>query len=271
MRGLTGKVGIVTGATKDMGGAVAERLAAEGVSVLCCGRNSDRGEQWAARIRANGGEAQFVCVDVGIEEHVRHAIDSTLAKFGRLDIVVNLAAATDVGRAGGIKRVTDETKEGLLLQFNINFIGPFWFYKYAIPQMQKIGGGNFINVSSLAATKAFPGLTAYSTSKAALEALSRQVAVDYCDSNIRSNCIGVGAIRVSDSAVLHDHPVAGPALRQAQIISRPGAPDDVASMVAFLASDESSFISGEVLPVDGGALVKHFVPDIARVYRENAR
>jgi NAD(P)-dependent dehydrogenase (short-subunit alcohol dehydrogenase family) len=267
MRGLKGKVAIVTGATRDMGGTVSERLATEGVKVLCCGRDIARGEQWVARIRANGGEAQFMRVDVGIEEDVRHAVSSAIARFGRLDIVVNLAAATDVGRAGGARRVTDETNQGFLYQLNINLIGPFWFYKYAIPEMQKTGGGSFVNISSLVSAKAFPGLAAYSTSKAALDGLSRQVAVDYSDSNIRSNCIGVGAIRVAESAVVHDHPVAGPALRQAQIVNRSGTPADVASMVAFLASDESSFISGEVLPVDGGARVKHFVPDLGAIYR----
>jgi NAD(P)-dependent dehydrogenase (short-subunit alcohol dehydrogenase family) len=234
MRGLKGKVAIVTGATKDMGEAVAERLAAEGAKVLCCGRDSVRGEQCAARIRENGAEARFARVDVSIEEDVRNAISTAVATFGRLDIVV----------------------------------GPFWFYKYAIPQMQKTGGGNFVNVSSITATKAFRGLCSYSTSKAALDGLSRQVAGDYSDISIRSNCVAVGAICVTESTLVHKHPVAGPALRQAQIISRSGTPDDVAAMVAFLASDESSFISGETLPVDGGALVKHFVPDLVAIYRD---
>jgi NAD(P)-dependent dehydrogenase (short-subunit alcohol dehydrogenase family) len=268
MRGLQGKVAIVTGATKDMGEATAERLAAEGVKVLCCGRDSERGEQCAARIRANGGEAQFVRVDVGVEEDVRNAISTAIARFGRLDIVVNLAAAVDEVRAGGGKRVTEETNEGFLRQININLVAPFWFFKHAIPEMQKTGGGNFVNVSSLTGKKGYKGIPAYSTSKAGLEGLSRQVAVDYGDSNIRTNCIRVGAIRVANSAPLYDHPVVGPALRQGQIVDRSGTPDDVASMVAFLASDESSFISGHVLPVDGGADIKNVTPDLGDIYRQ---
>lgn len=267
MRGLKDKVAIVTGATKDMGSAVAARLAAEGVKLLCCGRDAERGEQAAALIRADGGDARFVRTDVGIEDEVRNVIAKAVESFGRLDIVVNLAAATDLGRAGGLKRVTEDTNEGFQSQFNINLIAPFWFYKYAIPEMQKNGGGNFVNISSLSATRVSPGLGAYSISKAALDALSRQVAIDYAASNIRSNCIGVGAIRIAQSAPLHDHPEAGPALRQAQILPRAGTPDDVASMVAFLASDESSFISGDVLPLDGGALVKMVVPDIQAIYK----
>lgn len=270
MRGLQGKVAIVTGATKDIGEATAERLAAQGVRILGCGRDSERGERCAERIRANGGEAQFVRVDVGIEEEVRNVVRTAVDEYGQLDIVVNLAAAVDAVRGGGAKRVTEETNEGFLRQININVIAPFWFFKYAIPEMQKTGGGNFVNVSSLTGTKAVKGLAAYSTSKAALEGLSRQVAVDYADDNIRTNCISVGAIRVSHGARMHDHPVAGPALRQGQILSRSGVPDDIASMVAFLASDESSFITGEALPVDGGARVKYFTPDLGEVYREAA-
>ena len=262
MRGLKGKVAIVTGATKDMGEAVAERLGAEGVKVLCCGRDSGRGEQCAARIRANGGEAQFARVDVGIEEEVRNVVVVAVSKFGRLDIVVNLAAAVDAVRGGGARRVTEETNDSLLRQININVVAPFWFFKYAIPEMQKTGGGNFVNVSSLAGKKPPPGLPSYSMSKAALEGLSRQVAVDYGDSNIRSNCIIVGAIRTSVNSQMHDHQVAGPALRHGQIVKRSGVPADIASMVAFLASDESSFITGEDLPVDGGMRVKMVLPDL---------
>jgi NAD(P)-dependent dehydrogenase (short-subunit alcohol dehydrogenase family) len=113
-----------------------------------------------------------------------------------------------------------------------------------------------------------PGLPSYSTSKAALEGLSRQVALDYGEGGIRSNCIVVGAIRNSRNARLHEHPEAGPALRQTQILQRPGVAEDVASMVAFLASDESGFITGEALPVDGGAQIKHLMPDLGKVFRD---
>jgi NAD(P)-dependent dehydrogenase (short-subunit alcohol dehydrogenase family) len=268
MKGLEGKVAIVTGATKDMGEAVAKRLAAEGVKVLCCGRDVVRGEQCVGEIRNSKGDAKFVRTDVGVETDVQQTIGAAIAEFGRLDIVVNLAAAVDIGRSGGFKRVTEETNEVFRRQFEINVVAPFWFFKYAIPEMAKGGGGVFVNVSSLTGSKATPGIPAYSMSKAALEGLSRQVAVDYGKDNIRSNCISVGAISTSQSAPLHSHPVAGPALRQTQIINRSGIPDDVASMVAFLASDESSFITGEMLPVDGGAGIKHNIPDIGDVYRQ---
>lgn len=268
MKGLSGKVAIVTGATKDMGEAVAERLASEGVKVLCCGRDALRGESCASRIRARGGEARFLATDVSIETDVQRAISTAVETFSRLDIVVNLAAAVDVIRGGGAKQVTEESTEGFQRQLTVNVLGPFWFFKHAIPEMLKTGGGNFVNVSSLAGSKATPGLPAYSASKAALEGLSRQVAVDYGELNIRSNCIAVGAIRTSQNTHLHEHPVAGPALRAAQIIARPGNSEDIASMVAFLASDESAFTTGEVIAVDGGSKVKQVVPSVSTAYRQ---
>ena len=126
MRGLTGKVAIVTGATKDMGAAVAERLGAEGVAVVCCGRDSESGEQCAARIRARGGDARFTRVDVGIETDVKLAIHAAQADFGRLDIVVNVAALVGGHRNGTARRVTEETNEAFLDHIRINVMAPFW-------------------------------------------------------------------------------------------------------------------------------------------------
>lgn len=265
---LNGKVALVTGATKDMGETVAERLAAEGASVLCCGRDEARGEACAARIRASGGKAAFRQVDVGVESEVEAAIAAARAEFGRLDVIVNLAAAVDAIRSGGARPVTEETNEGMQRQFLINVMGPFWFFKHAIPGMIASGGGVFVNLSSLAGAKASPGLPAYSASKAALEGLSRQVATEYAQDNIRTNCIAVGAIRTSQNTHLHDHPVVGPAMRNSQMIPRPGNSGDIAAMVAFLASDDSGFITGEVLPVEGGARVKQVSADVSAAYKE---
>ena len=268
MKGLKGKVAIVTGATKEMGEVVAERLAAEGMRVLGCGRDAARGEACAQRIRESGGRAKFQRVDVGHEAEVAGVVQAAVAEYGRLDIVVNLAAAVDSIRSGNEKRVTEESTEAFQRQLTINALAPFWFFKYAIPEMIRAGGGSFVNVSSLAGAKSVPGMPAYSASKAALEGLSRQVATDYAANNIRSNCIGVGAIRTSQNTHLHDHPVVGPAMRTGQIITRPGNSNDIASMVAFLASEESAFSTGEVFYVDGGSRLKTVVPDISAAYKQ---
>jgi NAD(P)-dependent dehydrogenase (short-subunit alcohol dehydrogenase family) len=268
MLGLKGKTAIVTGATGGIGAVIAERLAAEGVKVLCTGRNADKGEQGAAAIRAKGGEAQFVSLDLGVEDEVRNVVSAAVSIFGKLDIVVNNAAATDAAIAEGNRRITDETNEGFQRQFDINLVGPFWLFKYGIPEMEKVGGGNFVNISTLSAWMPVPGMPAYSASKAALEGLSRSVAIDYAESNIRSNCIIVGSIRHAATAMMHDHPEAGPSFRRNQVVQRSGTPEDIASMTAFLASDESSFLSGEALPVHGGCNIKLVIPDFSHLRQE---
>src|SRR3546814_19524019 len=119
MRGLNGKVAIVTGATKAIGIATAERLGAEGVQVVGCGRDTESGEGCAERIRENGGIAEFVRCDIGMEEQVRDVIAAAVSRFGRLDIVVNLAAASDAVIANGRRSVTAETNEGHMSQLPI--------------------------------------------------------------------------------------------------------------------------------------------------------
>src|SRR3546814_8900499 len=116
-----------------------------------------------------------------MEEQVRDVIAAAVSRFGRLDIVVNLAAASDAVIANGRRRVTEETNEGLMRQLKIDLIAPFWFFKYSIPEMKKVGGGTFVNISSLNAMRPVPGLPSYAAAKAGLEALSRSVAVDYAD------------------------------------------------------------------------------------------
>src|SRR3546814_10317113 len=120
MRGLNGKVAIVPGATKAMGIATAERLGAEGVQVVGCGRGAESGERCAERIRENGGIAEFVHCDIGMEEQVRDVIAAAVSRFGRLDIVVNLAAASDAVIANGRRSGTEETNEGLMRQLKID-------------------------------------------------------------------------------------------------------------------------------------------------------
>jgi NAD(P)-dependent dehydrogenase (short-subunit alcohol dehydrogenase family) len=268
MRGLTGKVAIVTGATKDMGMAVAERLGDEGVKVICCGRDSESGEQCAAGIRAKGGEAEFFRVDVGVEEDVKSVVSAAVERFGRLDIVVNVAALVGAVSEGRARRVTEETNEGFLDHIRINVMAPFWFFKYGITEMLKTDGGNFVHISSLASRMAIRQQMSYTTSKAALEGMSRQVALDYGANNIRSNCIVVGVIRNAKYGSIHDHPEAGRAMLEVQIVQRSGVGGDVASMTAFLASDESSFITGAALPVEGGALIKFMMPDRGKYLSE---
>lgn len=269
MRGLNGKVALITGASKNIGRAIFERLASEGVTVMGLGRRLDLGTTVAASIRAAGGRADFIECDVTDEAQVRAAVARTVAAFGGIDIVVNNAAATHIIRAGNAHAAVDESLETFDQFMRVGVYAPFLFAKYAIPEMIQRGGGVFVNISSIAAVSAIKGFTAYGPSKAALEALTNQIAVDYGHQGIRAVALRVGPIRTDESQVVHDHPEAGPMLRDTQMLTaRIGVPADVASAVVFAASDEASFVTGSVLSVDAGQASKKNMPDLQAVFSQ---
>jgi NAD(P)-dependent dehydrogenase (short-subunit alcohol dehydrogenase family) len=254
--GLGDKVAVVTGATQTMGTAIARRLAAEGAHVVGFGRSAERGHAVAARLTADGGSALFVEGDITNEVDVQTLVDRAVATFGRLDIVVNNAAAVELIRTGVETGVADEPAAAFEWQFKVGLYGPLRLAQLAIPHMVRGGGGAFVTISSQGGHRAFPGMTSYGPVKAAAEALSRQIAVDYGDRNIRSNCIVVGSIRVEQNEHVHDDPVLGAQLRDMQMLPAAGSPEHIASAVAFLAGDDAEFITGVALPVDGGLMAK---------------
>jgi NAD(P)-dependent dehydrogenase (short-subunit alcohol dehydrogenase family) len=254
--GLGDKVAVVTGATQTMGAAIARRLAAEGAHVVGFGRSAERGHAVAARLTADGGSAMFVEGDITNEVDVQTLVDRAVATFGRLDIVVNNAAAVELIRTGVETGVADEPAAAFEWQFKVGLYGPLRLAQLAIPHMVRGGGGAFVTISSQGGHRAFPGMTSYGPVKAAAEALSRQIAVDYGDRNIRSNCIVVGSIRVEQNEHVHDDPVLGAQLRDMQMLPAAGSPEHIASAVAFLAGDDADFITGVALPVDGGLMAK---------------
>jgi NAD(P)-dependent dehydrogenase (short-subunit alcohol dehydrogenase family) len=256
MPGLGDKVAVVTGATQTMGAAIAGRLAAEGAHVVGFGRSAERGHAVAVRVTAEGGSAMFVEGDITNEADVQTLVDRAVAKFGRLDIVVNNAAAVELIRTGVETGVVDEPAAAFEWQFKVGLYGPLRLAQLAIPHMVRRGGGAFVTISSQGGHRAFPAMTSYGPVKAAAEALSRQIAVDYGDRNIRSNCIVVGSIRVEQNEHVHDDPVLGGQLRAMQMLPAAGSPEHIASAVAFLAGDDAEFITGVALPVDGGLMAK---------------
>jgi NAD(P)-dependent dehydrogenase (short-subunit alcohol dehydrogenase family) len=264
MNSLANRVALVTGATGSMGVAIAQRLADEGAAVVGVGRTEDSGQRGMKQIVAGGGRACFVVADVGCEEQVRDAVAATIDAFGRLDIVVNAAAATELLRGASEQPVVDEPTEVFDRMMRVNLYGPFWTAKYAIPHMLRTGdGGAIVSVSSISSSRVDRAMPGYAASKAGLEGLTRQIAADYGDRGIRVNAIALGSIRSIETAHIHDDPINGPARRRNRMIPEPGTVEDVAELVAFLASPRSGFLTAAVVPLDGGALSAYPAPVIA--------
>jgi NAD(P)-dependent dehydrogenase (short-subunit alcohol dehydrogenase family) len=245
---LDGKVAIVTGSATGIGRATARLLAAHGARVIVnTDRRVDLANETVALIRAAGGQAEFIEGDVGLEADVRRLVDSAEAHYGALDILVNNAA---VVFPNPVVDVPDGDWERT---FDVVLKSAFWGARSALPLMIRRGGGSIVNISSinsgLVANVAWP---AYTAAKGGLNALSRQLAVDYGRYGIRINTICPGSIEADPPrqapAELHEREFR----EDAYPLRRMGRPIEVAHAVLFLASDEASFINGALLVVDGG-------------------
>ncbi|MCX8158811.1 MAG: glucose 1-dehydrogenase [Candidatus Pacearchaeota archaeon] len=247
---LKGKVAIITGGTSGIGLATAILFAKEGAKVVVASRDSDAGKIAIEQIKANNGDGIFVKTDVSNEDDVKILVAEALRKYKKLDILFNNA---------GIelqKPVVETSGEELSKVLDINLKGVFYGCKYAIPYMIRNGGGSIINNASSAGLVGFPNLAAYSASKGGVIALTKQIAIDYAKSKIRVNCICPGAIEtpmierfISKSPEPEE---TRKSLNEMHPLGRIGKAEEVANAVLFLASDESSFITGHILVVDGG-------------------
>jgi 3-oxoacyl-[acyl-carrier protein] reductase len=264
MAALQGKVALVTGSTSGIGRAIAERFAAEGASVVVCGRSRERGRPVASALIGQGDQAVFIPVDIGDENQVKSLADAAVDEYGKIDILVNNAGPNGVAMAVG--RFHELSGAAFGSNIDVGVHGLFWCCKYVLPHMIAAGGGSIVNISSLAAVRAIPRVGAYAMSKAAMEALSRQIANDYAGDNIRSNSLLVGTVRpeASDDSTLPEGlDVAGldTEMRKTTMTGQLGHYRDIADAALYLASDRSRYITGASLPVDGGASGKVQYPD----------
>ncbi len=261
---LGGKVAIITGSTRGIGRACAIRFAEQGAKVIVTGRNADDGVAVEREIRAAGGDATFVRTDLASEDDVVAMVRAAVDTYGALTTLVNNAAPTELMGPGRLdRRVTELTNEGWDSIMLVGLKAVFWCCKHAIPEMARAGGGAIVNISSAASILGTPGLDTYTAIKGALNTLTRSIAVEYAPDGVRSNCIVSGMVLTSPGAfAMMDDPVIGGATK-AMHLTRLGIPDDIAYAALWLASDEAAFVTGAMIPVDGGVTCRMPVPDIS--------
>ncbi|GAB3103892.1 SDR family oxidoreductase [Aestuariicella hydrocarbonica] len=247
---VAGKVAIVTGASRGVGRADAELLSREGATVILTDVNAEAGQQAAADI---GGNARFITQDVSDEAGWQALIDMVEQEYGRLDILVNNAA---ILKMADIKA---ETLEGWRRIHTVNTESIFLAIKYALPLMEKSGGGSIINMSSSSALVGMPQFAAYSSSKAAVRGLTQSVAV-YCHkagNKVRCNTVhpdGIATPMVAELAAAASSPIMDEAKGQVAA-SYTCLPEDVANTILFLASDESRHINGAAIRLDNSSTI----------------
>jgi len=251
---LDGKAAIITGAAGGIGGASARLFAREGACVLATDLSLKGGQRLAEEIRAAGGICDFLQADMTLAGQVESLVAETIARFGRLDVLFNVAGIS--GRRLGDGPVADCSEEGWEKVLTVNLKSVFLGCKYAVRAMLKGGGGSIINLSSVLGMVGGDedfATHAYAASKGGIIALSRAMAVFYAPQGIRVNVICPGLIATPMSQRAQQSPSILEKLRALQpLTAAPGRPEDIAHAALYLASDESSFVTGTVLPVDGG-------------------
>ena len=243
---LNGKVALITGAARGQGAAEARLFAQEGAKVVLADVSDQEGSVVAAEIAEAGGDALYVHLDVTNEDDWDRAIQSAVSTFGKIDILVNNAG---IWRRGHVLETSSEQWD---LVLGVNAKGVFLGTKAAIPEMRKSGGGSIINISSTAGLVGSRTSSAYSASKGAVRIFTKSTAIQYAAEGIRANSIHPGPIdtdmgdQVWPDADSRERAVARTAL------ARMGTPQDIAYGALYLASDESSFVTGSELVIDGG-------------------
>jgi NAD(P)-dependent dehydrogenase (short-subunit alcohol dehydrogenase family) len=244
---LDDKVAIITGSATGIGRAGAILFAKEGARVVVADWSAEGGEETADLIKKTGGESVFVRTDVSKTEDVRKMVKVAVNTYNKLDILYNNAGIAPL--EGSTVDTTEEFFEKIIA---INLKGTWLSMKYAIPEMEKIGGGTIVNTGSLGGDRGITSIPIYSASKGGVLALSRATAMEYSKKNIRVNCINPGAIA---TPMLTGSWTPEIFQRFTDILvpeGRLGEPEDVAKTALFLASEESAFITGQTIPVDGG-------------------
>ena len=250
MNRLKGKVAVITGGSAGIGEAIAKVFAREAASVVITGRRQGELYRVVSDIVKEQGKVFAVVGSVTDESHVLETVRQAIQQFGRLDILVNNAGVGDFGKR--LHEIDDATWARVL---DVNVSGVFRMTRAALPQMLKQGKGAIVNISSVASLVGLPTLPVYAASKGALDAMTRALAVDYAKDGIRCNVVNPGLIDTPMAAPLMGNPELLDPILTHYPIRRAGRPEEVASMVLYLASDEAAWVTGGSFSIDGGMTI----------------
>jgi NAD(P)-dependent dehydrogenase (short-subunit alcohol dehydrogenase family) len=247
---LAGQTALITGGGTGMGRAIALAFSREGAGVIVAGRRAEKLHEVVSEIEKQGGQALAVSCDVTQSKDAERAVQESVARFGRLDVLVNNAGALHIST---VESIPEEDWDRIML---VNLKGPFLMSRAALPALRKAGGGSIINIGSILGLVGMKGRAAYATSKGGVTTLTKSMALDYAHEKIRVNCICPALVETELIRDLFGSGSEGEAVRRSRIaqipLGRIGRPEDVADLAVFLASKESSWVTGVAIPLDGG-------------------
>ena len=246
---MSSPVVLITGALTGIGRATALAFAKEGARVVISGRRDEEGKKLVAELRKTGGEAEFVRSDVRHEEEVRNLVDKTIERFGRLDVAVNNA-----GTEGVPGPVTEQTAESFAATFDTNVLGTLLGMKHELRAMLPRRSGSIVNVSSAYGSIGAPGASVYVASKHAVEGLTKSAALEVAGTGVRVNVVAPGTTDTGMLTRFNKTDENKAALVSTVPLKRMATPEEIAQVIAFVASPNASYMTGASIPVDGGML-----------------